>query len=87
MCRSYSLAKAKDQFMLIIPSLLMTCIIQKRSEKRLKNLFLKLPNITSQLVTKDYKQLLFTSTLIPHQQSRKTTSYCQGNKSNNSEQL
>lgn len=37
----------------------------KRSEKGLKNLFLKLPNITSQLVTKDYKNQLFYIQLNP----------------------
>ena len=37
----------------------------KRSEKGLKNLFSKLPNITSQLVTKDYKNQFFYIQLNP----------------------
>ena len=37
----------------------------KRSEKGLKNLFKKLPNITSQLVTKDYKNQFFYIQLNP----------------------
>jgi len=37
----------------------------KRSEKGLKNLFLKLPNITSQLVTKDYKHQFFYIQMNP----------------------
>ena len=37
----------------------------KRSEKGLKNLFLKLPNVTSQLVTKDYKNQFFYVQLNP----------------------
>lgn len=37
----------------------------KRSERGLKNLFSKLPNITSQLVTKDYKNQLFYIQLNP----------------------
>ncbi|RZN83864.1 MAG: RND transporter [Winogradskyella sp.] len=37
----------------------------KRSEKGLKNLFGKLPNITRQLVTKDYKNLFFYIQLNP----------------------
>ena len=37
----------------------------KRSEKGLKSLFSKLPNITSQLVTKDYKNQLFYIQLNP----------------------
>lgn len=38
---------------------------KKRSEKGLKNLFAKLPNITSQLVTKDYKNQFFYIQLNP----------------------
>jgi predicted RND superfamily exporter protein len=38
---------------------------EKRSERGLKNLFSKLPNITSQLVTKDYKNQLFYIQLNP----------------------
>jgi predicted RND superfamily exporter protein len=38
---------------------------EKRSEKGLKNLFSKLPNITSQLVTKDYKNQFFYIQLNP----------------------
>ncbi|WP_430467156.1 efflux RND transporter permease subunit [Winogradskyella ouciana] len=37
----------------------------KRSEKGLKNLFSKLPNITSQLVTKDYRNQFFYIQLNP----------------------
>jgi predicted RND superfamily exporter protein len=37
----------------------------KRSERGLKNLFSKLPNITSQLVTKDYKNQFFYIQLNP----------------------
>lgn len=37
----------------------------KRSEKGLKNLFSKLPNITSQLVTKDYKHQFFYIQMKP----------------------
>ncbi|MEN8886082.1 MAG: RND transporter, partial [Winogradskyella sp.] len=37
----------------------------KRSEKGLKSLFSKLPNITSQLVTKDYKNQFFYIQLNP----------------------
>jgi len=38
---------------------------EKRSEKGLKSLFSKLPNITSQLVTKDYKNQFFYIQLNP----------------------
>lgn len=38
---------------------------EKRSDKGLKNLFSKLPNITSQLVTKDYKNQFFYIQLNP----------------------
>lgn len=38
---------------------------ENRSEKGLKNLFSKLPNITSQLVTKDYKNQFFYIQLNP----------------------
>lgn len=38
---------------------------EKRSEKGLKSLFSKLPNITSQLVTKDYKNQFFYIQLKP----------------------
>ena len=44
----------------------------KRSEKGLKSLFSKLPNITSQLVTKDYKNQFFLFNLTQPLQSKKS---------------
>jgi predicted RND superfamily exporter protein len=62
---SYSLAKAKYPIYANNTITFDELYNSKRSEKGLKNLFLKLPNITSQLVSKDYKHQFFYIQLNP----------------------
>jgi predicted RND superfamily exporter protein len=62
---SYSLAKAKYPIYANNTLNFNGFYNSKRSEKDLKSLFSKLPNITSQLVTKDYKNQFFYIQLNP----------------------
>lgn len=62
---SFSLAKAKYPIYANKTINFDNLYNAKRSEKGLKNLFSKLPNITSQLVTKDYKNQFFYIQLNP----------------------
>jgi len=62
---SYSLAKAKYPIYANNTLYFDGLYNSKRSEKGLKSLFSKLPNITSQLVTKDYKNQFFYIQLNP----------------------
>lgn len=62
---SYSLAKAKYPIYTNNTIAFIDLYNSKRSEKSLKNLFLKLPNITSQLVSKDFKHQFFYIQLNP----------------------
>jgi len=62
---SFSLATAKYPLYANKKILFQDLYNQKRSEKGLKNLFEKLPNITSQLVTEDFKNLYFYIQLNP----------------------
>ena len=62
---SYSLAKAKYPTYANKTLNFDGLYNSKRSEKGLKSLFSKLPNITSQLVTKDYKNQFFYIQLNP----------------------
>ena len=62
---SYSLAKAKYPIYANQKIVFDDLYNSKRSENALKNLFSKLPNITSQLVSKDYKNLFFYIQLNP----------------------
>ncbi len=62
---TFSLAKAKYPIYANNKINLDDLYNKKRSEKGLKSLFSKLPNITSQLVTKDYKNQFFYIQLNP----------------------
>ena len=62
---SFSLAKAKYPIYANQKIIFDDLYNSKRSENGLKNLFSKLPNITSQLVSKDYKNLFFYIQLNP----------------------
>lgn len=62
---SFSLAKAKYPIYANNNITFDELYNSNRSEKGLKNLFLKLPNITSQLVSKDYKHQFFYIQLNP----------------------
>lgn len=62
---SFSLAKAKYPIYANKKVGFFDLYTSKRSEKGLKNLFSKLPSITSQLVSKDYKNLFFYIQLNP----------------------
>ncbi|WP_299115005.1 MMPL family transporter [uncultured Winogradskyella sp.] len=62
---SFSLAKAKYPIYANNKINFDDLYNSKRSEKGLKNLFSKLPNITSQLVTKDYKNQFFYIQMNP----------------------
>ncbi|WP_299115746.1 RND family transporter [uncultured Winogradskyella sp.] len=62
---SFSLAEAKYPIYANNNLLFDDLYTSKRSEKGLKNLFKKLPNITQQLVTEDYKNLFFYIQLNP----------------------
>ena len=62
---SFSLAKAKYPIYANDKINFDELYTSKRSEKGLKNLFSKLPNITEQLVTEDYKNLFFYIQLKP----------------------
>ncbi len=62
---SFSLAKAKYPIYANNKISFDDLYNSKRSEKGLKNLFKKLPNITKQLVTDDYKNLFFYIQLNP----------------------
>ena len=62
---TYSLAKAKYPIYANNKINFDDLYNEKRSEKGLKSLFSKLPNITSQLVTKDYKNQFFYIQLKP----------------------
>lgn len=62
---SYSLAKAKYPIYANNKILFEDLYNSKRSEKGLKSLFKKLPNITQQLATEDYKHLFFYIQLNP----------------------
>lgn len=62
---SFSLAKAKYPIYANQKIIFDELYNKKRSENGLKNLFSKLPNITSQLVSKDYKNLFFYVQLNP----------------------
>ena len=62
---SFSLAKAKYPIYANNTIRFDDLYNSRRSEKGLKNLFSKLPNITSQLVSRDYKNLFFYIQLNP----------------------
>ena len=62
---SFSLAKAKYPIYANNTIRFDDLYNSKRSEKGLKNLFSKLPNVTSQLVSEDYKNLFFYIQLNP----------------------
>lgn len=62
---SFSLAKAKYPIYANQKIVFDDLYSSKRSENGLKNLFSKLPNITSQLVSEDYKNLFFYIQLNP----------------------
>ncbi|NNE31771.1 MAG: MMPL family transporter, partial [Winogradskyella sp.] len=62
---TYSLAKAKYPIYANNSLVLDNLYNEKRSQKGLKNLFSKLPSVTSQLVTQDYKNLFFYIQLNP----------------------
>ena len=62
---SFSLAKAKYPIYANQKIIFDDLYSSKRSENGLKNLFSKLPSITSQLVSKDYKNLFFYIQLNP----------------------
>ena len=62
---SFSLAKAKYPIYANQKIIFDDLYNSKRSENGLKNLFSKLPSITSQLVSKDYKNLFFYIQLNP----------------------
>jgi len=62
---TFSLAKAKYPIYANDKIVFNDLYTPKRSEKGLKNLFSKLPNITSQLVTKDYKSQFFYIQMNP----------------------
>ncbi|WP_370390258.1 RND family transporter [uncultured Winogradskyella sp.] len=62
---SFSLAKAKYPIYANNKIVFDELYNSNRSEKGLKNLFGKLPNLTAQLVTKDYKNLFFYIQLKP----------------------
>lgn len=62
---SFSLAKAKYPLYANGNIQFLELYNSKRSEKSLKSLFSKLPNVTSQLVSEDYKNLFFYVQLNP----------------------
>ncbi|WP_426431947.1 efflux RND transporter permease subunit [Winogradskyella sp. HB-48] len=62
---SFSLAKAKYPLYANGNIQFLELYNSKRSEKGLKSLFSKLPNVTSQLVSEDYKNLFFYVQLNP----------------------
>ncbi len=62
---SFSLAKAQYPIYTNAKIVFDDLYTSKRSEKGLKNLFKKLPNITEQLVTDDFKHLFFYIQLNP----------------------
>ena len=63
--RSFSLAKAKYPIYTNTKIKFDDLYNTKRSEKGIKNLLSKLPNISSQLITKDYKNQFFYIQLNP----------------------
>ena len=76
---TFSLAKAKYPIYANSKINFSDLYNRNRSEKGLKSLFSKLENVTSQLVTKDYKISFFTFNLIQHQLLKKSAKILRAN--------